>query len=95
MTRFRIVELDILRGGDTAMYPVAADSPFHAVQKFYMERKPQVSDYILVIPEVYIFEHWKDGKTLRKLHWKTEMDNEKIESTIGLAELFIKEESSL
>lgn len=74
MAEYMIIELDILRDGDTAIYPVVAKNPFDAVNKFYRMRKPPASDHILVVPKANIFEHCRNMAHTRRLHWKTEID---------------------
>ena len=74
MIEYIIIELDILRDGDTAMYPVTADNPFGAINKFYMTRNPPASDHIMVVPKANIFEHCRNVIHTRRLHWRTEID---------------------
>jgi glutaredoxin 2 len=83
MVEYIIIELDILRDGDTAMYPVTAENPFDAVNKFYIMRKPPASDHIMVIPKVNIFEHCRNMTHTRRLHWKTEIDDKNDREKMG------------
>lgn len=80
MVEYIIIELDILRDRDTAMYPVAAENPFDAVNKFYMMGKPPASDHIMVVPKANIFEHCRNVTHTRRLHWRTEIDDAATES---------------
>ncbi len=74
MVEYIIIELDILRDGDTAMYPVAAENPIDAANKFYMMRKPPASGHIAVVPRAHFFEHCRNVTRNKRLHWKTEID---------------------
>lgn len=56
------------------MYPMTAENPFDAINKFYMMRKPPASDHIMAVPKANIFEHCRNMTRARRLHWRTEID---------------------